>query len=483
MSPQPARQFEPRILRIFISYASEDLKIAHAIASGLGDALPEVFAEVCFDKWFLQAGAEFKKQIESKLEKTDIFIIVYTGVDKPSHAFPGWELGFFEAVRRNDPSRRIIPMFLENLPPAAPEYEGLSLKVSHELLQLSIEEFNSRNDITEDDPMCVLIGELQEEVEKIKEEAGYPRAAQHDKHDPVQCVKNIRLAIFSYLKSTVEAVLKPQKQITIKSTGAALQDSESDFPRDAKLIPMGGSPMSIFGLADEEMTWDRFLQLTVGPHQDSWREAITTVITSSQAGGINVDNSQVILSSDESKTYRIVLTTATKYWDDTREFNLYFVETFRREEFGDENTTIMLKGLEVVCRYRFLFLETGSLFSSNNILATREERFPEMAAKLLRELNLMRKDATSAGLDQPVFWSRFVGWPLILEMGQTFRPKEQLIRALIGRVLNAKDQKETLAALRQDLAKAIGELEDATRPQNASLIEAMAKKLLALVQA
>jgi hypothetical protein len=70
MGTQPARQTEPRILRIFISYASEDLKIDHAIASGLNDALPAGFSKVCFDKWFLQAGQEFKFELEAKLEKT-----------------------------------------------------------------------------------------------------------------------------------------------------------------------------------------------------------------------------------------------------------------------------------------------------------------------------------------------------------------------------------------------------------------------------
>jgi hypothetical protein len=40
--------------------------------------------------------------------------------------------------------------------------------------------------------------------------------------------------------------------------------------------------MSIFGLADEEMSWERFLQVTAGPHKESWREAITAAITSGQ---------------------------------------------------------------------------------------------------------------------------------------------------------------------------------------------------------
>jgi TIR domain len=482
MGPQPLSQTEPRILRVFISYASEDLNIAHAIATALSDALPEGFAEVCFDKWFLQAGEKFKAEIASKLEKTDVLIIVYTGLNKPSHSYTGWEVGFFEGVRRNDPARRIVPLFLEEPPSTVADFQGCSLKIPADMLQLTVEEFTCRNVITEDDPICKLVQELQDEVARIKEEAHYPRTPAREKHDPVSCVTKMRLAIFSYLKTTVEAVLKPQKQITIKSTGAALEASETDLPGDAKLVPMGGSPMTIFGLGDEEITWERFLHLTDGQYRDSWREAITSVILSSQAERINVDNSQVIVSSNGSTTYRIVLTTATKYWDDRREFNLYFVESLRREDYGDKDTTMILKGLELACRYRFLFLEGRSQFSANNINATRYERLPDLAARLLKEMNLQKKEAADAGIDQAYVWSQFVDWSLLQQMIDAYRPREQSVRELIGKVLNAKDQMNTLAMLRGELSKVVGELEDATREPNASLIAAMSKKLLALVQ-
>lgn len=240
--------------------------------------------------------------------------------------------------------------------------------------------------------------------------------------------------------------------------------------------------MGIFGLADAEMTWEQFLQLTDGPHKDSWREAITSVVTSAQAARVDVDNNQVILSSDESKIYRIILTTATRRWNDSQEFNLYFVEAYREEEYGNEETTLTLKGLEVTCRYRFMFLETRSQFSTNNVLATREEFLPDMAAKLLRELNLMKTRAIRAGLNDAGFWSQFGGWELILEIGNVYRAKEKIIRDLIGQILNSKDAKDQLNALRQKLSAAIGELEEGTRKQNAALIEAMSRVLQDLVK-
>ena len=90
------------------------------------------------------------------------------------------------------------------------------------------------------------------------------------------------------------------------------------------VIPGGsGSPMAIFGLADANTTWEKFLQSISGNrYHDSWREAIASVVMSSFPDHINVDNSQIIVSSDEAKTYRVILTSATKYYDDNREFSI-----------------------------------------------------------------------------------------------------------------------------------------------------------------
>ena len=58
---------EPRVFRVFISYASEDLPIAEAIGTCLKVALGDYFAEVNLDKWFLQPGLPFEDQIGAEV--------------------------------------------------------------------------------------------------------------------------------------------------------------------------------------------------------------------------------------------------------------------------------------------------------------------------------------------------------------------------------------------------------------------------------
>jgi hypothetical protein len=165
------------------------------------------------------------------------------------------------------------------------------------------------------------------------------------------------------------------------------------------------------------------------------------------------------------------LTTATRYFDDTQEVNLYFVESLYRQEYGDADTTILLKGLELVCRYRFMFLEKDSKFTTNNILITRVDRLAYIASELLRELNLMNRDSLNAGLDQPTVWSKFIDWNVLLEVANNFEPIEQEIRQVISRILSSPDKPNQFPELRRQLSNAVAKLAEATRPANTKLID------------
>src|ERR1019366_9313522 len=159
-------------------------------------------------------------------------------------------------------------------------------------------------------------------------------------------------------------------------------------------------------------------------------------------------------------TYRVILTTATKYYDDNREFNIYFVEALQRAEYGDASTTLLLKGLELVCRFRFMFLEDASQFSSGNILVMPPERVPEIVSRLLKEINLLRKDSRDAGLDEPAVWRHFVSYYDLLKMAAEYRPRELQIRGIIGRIVQAKGQVDTIVPLQRELSNTLRELQE-----------------------
>jgi hypothetical protein len=327
MTSAPAK---PRILQLFISYAHEDENIAHAVYGALRQALGTNFANIFLDKISIESGLNFETQIEDTLDSTDIFIIVYTGAEKPSHGYTGWEVGYFRRVQRlgeNDVGikRRIVPLYLYEPPATVISIQGLALGITRNDLSKSTEDF-TKLEVGSNEPMVKFIDELQDIVHKLIERAEFPKA---DLPDTVKCVRDMRLAIFSYLKTTVDKILKPQKQIIIKTNVASLQAADGNLPSDAQLIPCGsGSPMNVFGLPNTAMEWSTFIS-QVSNHKlgDSWRDAINGVVASSLPDEINVDNSRVVWSDDEKHIYRIILTTSTTYFNGSKEFHLYLVET------------------------------------------------------------------------------------------------------------------------------------------------------------
>ena len=169
----PTLALDPRVFRIFISYASEDKAIATAAASWFRTALPDTFAEVYFDKDFMELGQTFKTQIEAKLQQTNVFIIVYTGVLKHSHGYTGWEAGFFDHIMRTDPDRRKkISLYLFEPPDVTAPDQGVPLGLSSDELKQSYQQYESQLSLLPHEPLCKEIEDWQAKVTKNIQDLG-----------------------------------------------------------------------------------------------------------------------------------------------------------------------------------------------------------------------------------------------------------------------------------------------------------------------
>jgi hypothetical protein len=115
------------------------------------------------------------------------------------------------------------------------------------MLEMSTADFGNSLKITSDNGMVTFLAELQEIVEKIRTDTGFAGAPLSAEQQPAILVKKMMLAIFAYLKTTIESTLKPQKQLTIRIGQESLDLLEGfDLPPDARLIPVGsGSPIAL----------------------------------------------------------------------------------------------------------------------------------------------------------------------------------------------------------------------------------------------
>jgi hypothetical protein len=467
----------PRILRIFISYASEDIRIATAVFKCLHTALGD-FSEINMDRSFLEAGTGFGDQIRSRLEQSDVFISVYLGLDKQ---WPAYEIGYFERLMNEGTRvRELVPIYLDKPPSPISQYEGLKLDILPKHLQCSQEDFaQTLASINQNDPIVKFVARQRDVADAYRKAAGMPAFHREPDEEPVACVQRMLLELYNHLRTTVEATFRPQKQILISTTDAALKSREAEFPSDARLIPLGlGDPMSLFGLTGVERTWQQFVKdAERDEHLESWRAAIVSVVTSSLDASVNVDNSQVIVSSNGDTAYRVILTSNVKYYDGKREFNLYFVEMLRREDFGDSYTSLLLKALDVTCRFRSMFFESGTPFSSVSVHLSSVSGTLNIATKLVRELNLLRKDARDAGLDTPAVWLILVDPEAFRDIVEVYQPLERKIRDLASQILEARATPDLIPDLKERLAAVLEELKQRAEPGNSRLIQEMTSKL------
>lgn len=240
--------------------------------------------------------------------------------------------------------------------------------------------------------------------------------------------------------------------------------------------------MSTFGLGDKPISWEEFIKQTAGaPFSDSWQQAITSVILSAFPDRVDVDNSQHILASDGRTEYRVILSSATKYYDDHYDYNLYFVEVLRPPDLGNRETTLLLKGLELVCRFRSMFLEKESEFRGEIIGVTDPLKLHQVAGNLLRGLDRMHRDAQEAGVDQPALYAKYVEVEHLEAMAKAYRPAEAKLRELIGEVLTGKADVGARVSLRDQMAETLTNMETAIRPENALLLREMSAQLNKIV--
>jgi hypothetical protein len=149
---------------------------------------------------------------------------------------------------------------------------------------------------------------------------------------------------------------------------------------------------------------------------------------------------------------------------------LYFVEYLRPRDFGDASTTLVLKGLELSCRFRFLFLERNSEFAQMNIRIALPNRVHELGRSIERELNLLRRDSIEMGLDKANVWADFVDWQYLQKMSEAWRPLETKMRDICVRIRAVKEDSGEIPRLRESLADTVKELETAVLPLNTQLI-------------
>jgi len=154
---------------------------------------------------------------------------------------------------------------------------------------------------------------------------------------------------------------------------------------------------------------------------------------------------------------------------------------------------LLLKALQLVSRYRFMFLEDQSEFHYVNIALADPLLLPDLARRIVSELDLLTSDMYLADLQLPATWGQFVSLDAVQEMHGVWKPlDDELRRCCDAIVLSAGDnsghalddeqtdekKRETFLRKRADLADILKQCREMLLPYNTQLLAAMARKLV-----
>jgi hypothetical protein len=408
-----ARQSEQRNLNIFISYASEDKRLVAGIASEIRGAFPYSL-DIQRDEDF-KLGDNWKDDIEDGLDKADILLVVFTDRPKSSFSFTGYEIGYFNSSIKVRPTikdslkRIFIPLLVGdvNTPDTMYYVQGTKLDGSNSIKIAETSAEKQSDEAWSKDPTNPIVKLLNRISDIMLTFGGIERTSERlaiIQGTISKAAKNLYGDIHEYLQGRIFSEIFPERKLVIRS------DKPIEFEADgANLtncrIELVGKYFDSFGIPEfasgnREFTWAEFLGRMDLAALGAWRESIRLLVSSVLQG--SGDNYMVISTIQKDVAYRLFVSRVVTYVSKQTEIHIYVVE-IKSREYGDKETTQLLKAVSVGLRFRFLVLEQDSEFTPQNLgfpIMTLEVLKPKIT-ELLSQMNLILRDASQAGLQNP----------------------------------------------------------------------------------
>jgi hypothetical protein len=474
----------PPKLTIFISYFHEDAGIAGALNNVIQDAFGSDVA-VFIDKVSIQQGENIHTSIEANLAKADILAVVSTGVGGPRY-WAGYEIGFFQASHRGPappehPLWGNIVVFCSagSSPGPLAEHKHVTLGFDNDELDKTQEEFAIELTIADDESLLLWFGQLFRAIrgEKLEE-----RKKVQDTFKSV--ISGFWEKVFAEFKQRPKFEFKPQKQLKIRFNSAP--EHHFTLGDDAEITLLGNAN-AVFGILSQStsrtLNWKDFcaeLAEAEGSLAAFWTGTLNRILARAAKKGEGLDevSGNLIWSHNEQKLFRLILTTYTTYYNGTIQASLYLVEVLRRKDHGDEETTLLAKGLHSALRFRSLFLENNGLFNYLNIAFPREG-LATVAREIVAELDFLNMDLVEADIRKPAAWSDILTADEIGKMVCTWEPlKTKLMEACKAAI--AADDIASIESAKSGLAETLKEIASRVGPLNERFLRAIAEKLVAV---
>ncbi|WP_262047314.1 toll/interleukin-1 receptor domain-containing protein [Bradyrhizobium sp. Bra78] len=415
-------------IRIFLSYAHEDDEIVTVFQRAFDFLEREVDGNlrVFRDRSSIPPGGYISEQIKDDLRLSDYLVVFFTGITRKNVSWNGVEVGFFQALmdderkRTGKTTRRIVPIYFDELPPTLTDVKGISLRISSNDLSRPKDEYVeglATRQEDEDDPLSEFLREVARRAESrsrqraMNEKDAEKKKKHRDETIDKTIVPLILSAMYDSLGARIAKRSIEQRLIEFQIEGGVL--TKGGIPPEARLVEHGKA-FSLFKLPnrESEIEWQQFaIELTEAAKEDApvIMRAMERVFDSAIDNVKAIDNDQLIRAPGDGELYRVLVTTHFDYYNGRKIVHMYFIEKLKRKEYGSEDTTIALAYLNVAARYRSIFLEPKSELSVRAFKNESENsKLQDMVIQTQREIVLIEDEAEQLKLDS--FAAKSVLW-------------------------------------------------------------------------
>jgi hypothetical protein len=151
-----------------------------------------------------------------------------------------------------------------------------------------------------------------------------------------------------------------------------------------------------------EFTWAEFCEKIPAKVRANCMSGVQQLATTVLKGG--GDNYHVVTTVPRDKSFRLFVSKVVTYFSQKTEIHIYIVQ-MRTKDYGDPESTRLLKAISVGLRFRSLVLEEQSPFRPEK-LGHPIVTGPDLKAKIsefLGQMDLILREANEADLSDPAF--------------------------------------------------------------------------------
>jgi hypothetical protein len=492
----------PDDVHVFISYSHDDKELAECVRDELKKANPD---RVTFflDAYSIRSGERWDLSIIANLKAADWLIFIYTGRERRSYDYCGFEMGIFASAHHLDTSQDIVQSArLVCVHDTSDVPAMLSMVQNRQILRYEMEDPPDSTkerefDFYRDSPLAQLFEDFYQyppdrplRMNMLMREPGGDSRLTEMPNIAKQIVDSVSILVAKFQEArkndpvsekfyqvrmeidVPDTITQAATEISARSTVTAAQDTFN-------LIGLSPDPDR---RGEIRTTWGQMRKsLTNNNETSAWMDKIEDDILDA-VNQRNLRSPETTFRAQDGQLYRPLLARQIIYGSGMRKFSVVFVRTLPRKFVGDETTSALLIGLILASRFRFSFIE-----NQNNLLlitlgdTITDAEFQLACRQLIYDVERMEQESSEFGMNSPDLLHQAFG-PDNHEIVNAFYriwfpAKDDLFAALKeGIVDSSKSRRENIKQQVKTFANSIS-------PYNKRFLEMALQKYTAYLQA